>query len=500
MFDVVEKHRGLFKILLALIALSFVTFTAHSFSQAGGDYIVDIGGVPVSKQEMDKLIRNNNLQPTPETQKQAYASLVNQAYILNAANQLGVSASDERVKKLITDIPYFHENGAFSKAKLDAYLSQAGLSEAAFVENFRKDIRSQSMAALFTSPTPVADVQAKQVLQILGANRVVQTAAFKPQNAADLGVEDKDLSDFFQKNKAKYQLPAAVKFDFVRVDSNDLADKQTVSDEEIAAASVKAKTDENPEPNTDEIRQALQLEKAKRALAVLKENMSETAFNENSDLNATAKIAGVEVQHQSEWLSAADAKAAGLPEKVVEALFSDDVMKQGNNSDAIDDNNAVWVVRVVETREATLPELATIKEQVTADYKAQKSHEMALNQAKDALAKLQKGETVADLSWDAEQKIALAQAQMFFPPATFRQFADAKPSDNKPAYILAEDLPEPMLIKINAIEEAVIDPAALEQVKIQLMQGKSLANSEDALNYLKRTVKVKAGHQKLDGE
>ena len=86
MFDVVEKHRGLFKILLALIALSFVTFTAHSFSQAGGDYIVDIGGVPVSKQEMDKLIRNNNLQPTPETQKQAYASLVNQAYILNAAN------------------------------------------------------------------------------------------------------------------------------------------------------------------------------------------------------------------------------------------------------------------------------------------------------------------------------------------------------------------------------------------------------------------------------
>lgn len=500
MFDVVEKHRGLFKILLALIALSFVTFTAHSFSQAGGDYIVDIGGVPVSKQEIDKLIRNNDWQPTPDVQKKAYASLVNQAYILNAANQLGVSASDERVKKLITDIPYFHENGAFSKAKLDAYLSQAGLSEAVFVENFRKDIRSQSMAALFTSPTPVADVQAKQVLQILGANRVVQTAAFKPQNTADLTVEDKDLSDFFQKNKAKYQLPAAVKFDFVRVDSNDLADKQTVSDEEIAAASAKAKTDENPEPNTDEIRQALQLEKAKRALAVLKENMSETAFNENSDLNATAKIAGVEVQHQSEWLSAEDAKAAGLPEKVVEALFSDDVMKQGNNSDAIDDNNAVWVVRVVETREATLPELAAIKEQVTADYKAQKSHEMALNQAKDALAKLQKGETMSDLAWDAEQKIALAQAQMFFPPATFRQFADAKPSDNKPAYILAEDLPEPMLIKINAIEEAVIDPAALEQVKIQLMQGKSLANSEDALNYLKRTVKVKAGHQKLDGE
>ena len=219
MFDVVEKHRGLFKILLALIALSFVTFTAHSFSTAGGDYIVNIGGVPVSKQEMDKLIRNNNWQPTPDVQKKAYASLVNQAYILNAANQLGVSASDERVKKLITDIPYFHENGAFSKAKLDAYLSQAGLSEAAFVENFRKDIRSRSTAELFTSIAPVSDVQAKQVLQMLGANRVVQTAAFKPQNAADLTVADKDLSDFFQKNKAKYQLPAAVKFDFVRKNS-----------------------------------------------------------------------------------------------------------------------------------------------------------------------------------------------------------------------------------------------------------------------------------------
>ncbi|MBR5940784.1 MAG: hypothetical protein IKZ88_05940, partial [Neisseriaceae bacterium] len=288
--------------------------------------------------------------------------------------------------------------------------------------------------------------------------------------------------------------------DFVRVDSNDLADKQTVSDEEIAAAVAKLKTDENPEPNTDEIRQALQLEKANRALAVLKENMSETAFNENTDLNATAKIAGVDVQHQNEWLSADEAKAAGLPEKVVEALFSDDVMKQGNNSDAIEDNRTVWVVRVVETRDATLPELNTIKEQVTADYKAQKSREIALNQAKEALAKLQKGEAVADLTWDAEQKIALAQAQMFFPPATFRQFADAKPADGKPVYILAEDLPEPLMIKIAAIEEAVIDPAALDQVKLQLMQGKSLANTEDALNYLKRTVKVKAGHQKLSNE
>ena len=107
---------------------------------------------------------------------------------------------------------------------------------------------------------------------------------------------------------------------------------------------------------------------------------------------------------------------------------------------------------------------------------------------------------MADLTWDAEQKIALAQAQMFFPPATFRQFADAKPAENKPVYILAEDLPEPLMIKIAAIEEAVIDPAAIEQVKLQLMQGRSLANTEDALNYLKRTVKVKAGHQKLDGE
>ncbi|MBQ9182682.1 MAG: SurA N-terminal domain-containing protein [Neisseriaceae bacterium] len=500
MFDVVEKHRGLFKILLALIALSFVTFTAHSFSSAGGDYIVSIGGVPVSKQEIDKVIRNNDLQPTPQVMEQAYASLVNQAYVLNAANQLGVSASDERVKKIITEIPLFQDNGAFSKAKLDAYLSQSGQSEAAFVETFRKDLRTQSMAQLLNAPVPVADQQAKTVLNIIAAVRDVQTAEFRLEKYAVNEVADNDLTAFYQKNKNKYQLPNAVKFDFVRVDANDLADKQTVSDEEISAAVAKAKTDDNPEPNTDEIRQALQLEKASRALAVLKENMSETAFNENTDLTAVAKIAGVEVQHNSEWLSQADAKAAGLPEKVVEALFSDDVMKQRNNSDAIDDNNAVWVVRVVDVRPEQLPELATIKEQVTNDYKAEKSHELAIAAAKEALNKLEKGEEVADLAWDNPQKLQIAQAQMVLSPAALQKFIAAKPAENKPAFVLAEDLPQPLIIKINAIEAPQIDEQATMQAKLQLMQQKSIAHTADYLNYLKRTVKVKAGHQKLNAE
>ena len=40
----------------------------------------------------------------------------------------------------------------------------------------------------------------------------------------------------------------------------------------------------------------------------------------------------------------------------------------------------------------------------------------------------------------------LCLGKMFFPPATFRQFAEAKPAENKPVYILAEDLPEGVLL------------------------------------------------------
>ena len=185
---------------------------------------------------------------------------------------------------------------------------------------------------------------------------------------------------------------------------------------------------------------------------------------------------------------------------MVEALFSDDVMKQRNNSDAIDDNNAVWVVRVVDVRPEQLPELASIKEQVTNDYQAEKSHELAIAAAKEALNKLEKGEEVADLAWDNPQKLQIAQAQMVLSPAALQKFIAAKPAENKPAFVLVEDLPQPLIIKINAIEAPQIDEQATMQAKLQLMQQKSIAHTADYLNYLKRTVKVKAGHQKLNAE
>ena len=496
MFDTVEKYRGLFKILLILIALSFVTFTAHSFSAGSGDYIVKVGEQTVSERDVDEIIRNNNLNNDEATRLQVLEVLTGQAYLLSGAQDLGLSMSDEQVKKIITGAPQFQENGAFAQKKFDEYLRNTNQSEAEFVEMLRKDYYTRTVAGLIGLPMIFSQAQAKTALQIFATEREVQAMNFDPAHFADkVTADDAQVEKFYQQNQKSYFLPQAVKFDYVRVSADDLASKQEVSAQEIQAAV-------DAGAASDAAKGQIQLEKASRSLSVLKENIAEAAFNDNADLTSAAKAAGVSVSNFDEWMTQEVAKMR-LPEAVAAALFSDDVLIQGNNSDVIDDGKgALWVVRVKQVREAKAQDFAEIKDNVKKDFIAEESLRLAQDAAKNAMAKLEKGETPENAAWGDAQSLTVLQAKTAFPPELYQKFIAARPQENKPVYILFADIPQqaPAVLRINSLHTPEFAPEIIQSAQSQLAQMSSENNMMDYLLYMKNKIKAEKGNQKITAQ
>ncbi len=501
MFDIVEKHRGFFKILLILIALSFVTFTAHSFSQAGGDYIAKINDQTITQQDVDRMIRTNQMPADVQTQKQVYEALLQQAYLVSGARSLGVSANPEHLKNIIMNEKIFHEDGVFSQKKFNEFLQNINMSESMFLDTLRKDVYMQSISSLFNETSPVADVQVEQMAKIAGAVRKVQIAMFKDEDyVKKIDVNDADIEKFYLENQAHYKKPLAVKFDYVKVAATDLADKQTISDEEMQMALSKFNIKEAETDNAikEDLRNQLKLDKAKRALLIMKDNLAETAFNESKNLDAAAKVAGVSVSHQTQWVSKGELENISLPEKLSDELFVDDVLRQGNNSDVIEADDALWVVRVVEIREEESPNLDDIKATIEQDFRSQKARQLAQEDAQNILDKLQKGEDV-EVNWQPEMPFVINQLDLQILD-DLKQVLYAKPEDGKPVFLMFHSMPVVTLMRVNSIEETAFSEQQKVMLKMQLAQKNAASNLSDYYRYLQRTVKVQKGHQKIGSE
>ena len=90
MFAAVEKFSGPAKILLGLIALTFVGFGASSVSSSSSDYIVKIGDRPITVQEVQRALQNAQASGNQNATEQAILQALQGLKVLQLQNIGGV--------------------------------------------------------------------------------------------------------------------------------------------------------------------------------------------------------------------------------------------------------------------------------------------------------------------------------------------------------------------------------------------------------------------------
>jgi peptidyl-prolyl cis-trans isomerase C len=193
---------GLFAVVIAAFAVG--CGTESSSGDVPTDSVAVVGDRTIKKSEFDDLVKyakrsydaqkrdfpKNGTQEYKQIQDQAVRFLVQRAQFEVRADDLDIDVSDEAVDKRIED--YKKERHKGSDKKFREELEQQGLSE-------------------------------EQAREIIRAN-LIQEAIYK-KVTADVKVTDKEIRDYYDKNKAQYVTPETRLVRHVLVKQKALADR-----------------------------------------------------------------------------------------------------------------------------------------------------------------------------------------------------------------------------------------------------------------------------------
>ena len=398
MFSAVEKYNGPAKIMLGLIALTFIGFGASTVAAPGSDYIVKVGDEKISTQNVQTTVREEGL----ESNQDALTVLTDRAYLYEGARAMGINVSLEQLKQVImADKGFQDENGRFNEQKFRNFLAQSGLTEDQLIEKLRRQFELQNVANLAANGNIVSSQQLERIAKLMQAEREIRTAVVDPRNfAAGVKVDDAALKAYYDKDKSKYLIPKAVKFEYIELSAKTLADRQTVSEEEVKKAFAEQQSSAQPKQEVSHIMFALTQggDKAKikaeaeKVLAEAKaapDNFASLAQKYSQD-TATAQSGGA--------LGVVD-KSSALPEE-----FKAAIAKLNKGDIALVESTAGFhVVRITNTQ----------GQQTFDQAKASLEAELKQKKAQQALAQMR--QTLSQTTFDFPDSLKAAAEKTGLP-------------------------------------------------------------------------------------
>jgi peptidyl-prolyl cis-trans isomerase D len=145
---------------------------------------------------------------------------------------------------------------------------------------------------------------------------------------------------------------------------------------------------------TPEIEGELKKQKAQRKFAELAEKLANLAYEQSNALKPAADAVGVPIK-QSQWIS----KGAGLVPpfnnpKLMAAIFSDEVIKNKRNTEAVEvAANSLVVARALESKPASTRPFTEVEQAITARLTREEAAKLVKQDGEAKLAAVQAGKT-----------------------------------------------------------------------------------------------------------
>lgn len=217
------------------------------------------------------------------------------------------------------------------------------------------------------------------------------------------------------------------------------------------------------------IAQKLKQQKADDKFAELAEKFSDAVYEQSDSLKPAAELVKMPVQ-QSGWLEKGRPGSHPWTDKALQAVFSDDVVKEKRNSSAVEvAPNTLLAVHMLEYKPASTRPQAEVAADIRLKLQRQQAAELAAKQGQEMLAKLQQGGKV-DLTWKPVQTVTRARHDGL-EPGLVRLIFQAN-ADKLPAYVGTESLQGGyVLARVESVkQDGVVDDAKLARYARQLRQ------------------------------
>ena len=225
---------------IAFVGAGFVGWGAYDLNKDRASSVAKVGHRTISVQEFQSAYGNhfnyyNKLLAGALTQEQAdqmsldkivINNLVNQALLLNLADDMGLIVTKEDVAERLKNTNEFKTNGVFDKELYYSILKSSRIAPNEYERGLEKEILNAKLSQFFTF-LPTEHERMLFAASFFMEDRL--SIATLSLDAQDLKFTDEKLKEFWEKNKANYLTQKSYELDVLKLSpSTEAIDTKTL--------------------------------------------------------------------------------------------------------------------------------------------------------------------------------------------------------------------------------------------------------------------------------
>jgi len=292
--------------------------------------------------------------------QQTLNRLIDEALLDQYAREIGLSISDDQVKKAIFSTPAFQNNGKFDNTRYNAIVNQMGMTPDQYAQALRNQLTTQQLINAVVGTDFMLKGEADELATLVSQQRVVREAIFDVNAlAAKQQASDEEVKSYYEQNKNNFTSPEQFRVSYIKLD---------------AAAMHENATDAEIQTYYDQ-HQDLFTQPQRNRYSVIQTKTEADAKAALDELNKGTDFATVAKEKSTDIISAKNGGDMGWLEEgtTPDELKNAGLKEKGQLSGVIKSSVGFLVVRLDDITPATTKPLADVRDDIAAKVKQEKA-------------------------------------------------------------------------------------------------------------------------------
>ena len=253
MFELVRNNKRIVQIILGLLVIPFALFGLDAFQRSGGgsDAIAEVGGSPITRQDFARSMQEQQermrqmlgrsfdpaILDTPEARDGLLDSLISQRLLGNYVVKNGLLPNDGELQTAIARIDAFQEGGKFSIASYRRALEAQRLTPVQFEESYRQDLALQRLnLAVGDAVIQSKSLTEWQLTAQIEEREIAEFSFAASAYAGQANITADAVAKYYQENAKEFAIPEQIRVEYVVLNQEIVASRETVTVEEVRSA------------------------------------------------------------------------------------------------------------------------------------------------------------------------------------------------------------------------------------------------------------------------
>ncbi len=512
--------------IVLLMIIPFVFFGIDSFFAGGGEKTVaEINGTEITERELLRGIAiqkenlraqlgdayDPNLISDASLKPRVLESLVQRQLYKDAANELGLVASDRLLDEQIVSRPEFQEAGQFSSERYEGLLRANGMLPGEHRSQLRTQITANHLLSGLAGSAFATNRDVATLAMVTDERRDIRYITVPAADPEAMNpVSDDDIAAYYQENQQRFMQQESIRLNYLELKLSDFF--SAVSEEDILATYEREKAAYEPDSEWELAHILIATTEAERDLEQAQKRAQEVL----QKLADGLEFSELAAEYSDDPGSADNGGRLGVVESGVFPEFDPALqrLQVGEFSQPVESPSGVHILKLLGVEQTEYPSLEESRDRIARELQAATATPEYVTAIED-LANATFGSD--DLSLAAEEfNLPLQTTEFFtrsegtgiasFPAVRERAFSDEFLSEGHSSSEVELGDDRVVIMRLNEFREA--EPKSLitvaEQIRAEIEQQRLDSLSEEKAEQVlavvqeKRSVEAAADETKLE--